>query len=195
MQALKGIIFDLDGTLVDSQLNFSAMCSELDLPQHTPLLEHLSLQTDPLVIETIHAVIEKHELAGAHRAIWIEQAESVLHTLHQWQIPMAIVTRNMRRATQITVERLGIPITTILTREDTARVKPHPEALLHIANQWQIDVSALAYLGDYKYDLQAARRAGMLALLWRTPHNRELEPLADRVIDQFKQLLLAFPQP
>jgi phosphoglycolate phosphatase-like HAD superfamily hydrolase len=52
-----------------------------------------------------------------------------------------------------------------LTRED-APPKPDPQGLLSIAANWAIDCGDIAYIGDYKYDIQAAHNAGMQAWLY-----------------------------
>ncbi|MDN3639118.1 HAD family hydrolase [Simiduia curdlanivorans] len=188
MQRLNGIIFDLDGTLADSQLNFTAICDELAIPHQTPLLEYQQSLSCPHAVARVQSVIEKHEMAGAACATWIADAEAVLNKLAAAKVPMAIVTRNMRKATQLTVQKLKIPIELIITREDCQAVKPHPEALLSIAQQWQIPTQQLAYVGDYKFDLEAAQRAGMRAILWRNHSNAHFIAQADHAIERFEEL-------
>ena len=186
---LKGLIFDLDGTLADTALDFDAMRRELGIHNGMPLLEHLATLTCPDAIARFHQVVEAHELRGAETATWIGDAETVLHQLHARQTPMAIVTRNMRSASRRTVERLGIPIQRVLTREDVQQVKPHPEALLTLAEEWRLPPAQLAYVGDFTFDLQCARAAGMHAILWRNNDNAHLTQDADLAIHQFNQLL------
>ncbi|AFU98395.1 HAD family hydrolase [Simiduia agarivorans] len=185
----KGLIFDLDGTLADSALDFDAMRRELALPKGTPLLEHLATLSCPDARQRFHAVVERHEMIGAENARWIADAEQTLFALNKRRIPLAIVTRNMRSATRRTIERLQIPIELVLTREDVEQVKPHPEALLRIAREWQLPPGSLAYVGDYTFDLDAAHAAGMGAILWRNEHNAHLAPHAHHCIDRFGQLL------
>ncbi|MCW9000582.1 MAG: HAD hydrolase-like protein, partial [Kangiellaceae bacterium] len=79
------------------------------------------------------------------------------------------------------------PIDLIITREDCLP-KPHPEGLLKVAEQWQITPKELAYVGDYKFDLMAAKNAGMRAILLSTKRNAEFHTLADWVIDDFSEL-------
>ncbi|BFM10988.1 HAD family hydrolase [Simiduia litorea] len=188
MQRLSGIIFDLDGTLADSQLNFTAICDELAIPHQTPLLEYQQTLSCPLAVARVQSVIEKHEMAGAARATWIADAEVVLNRFAAAKVPMAIVTRNMRKATDLTVKKLKIPIDLVITREDCQQVKPHPEALLYIAKQWQMPTQQLAYVGDYKFDIEAARRAGMRSILWRNHSNANVVAEADHAIERFEEL-------
>jgi len=185
--SIQGVLFDLDGTLADSKLDFPAMCREAGLPRGTPLLEHCAAMGDCEESRNINSIIEAHELAGAMRAEWIEGADVLVNALFDMGIPMAIVTRNMKRATILTVEKLEIPISLLITREDCPP-KPDPEGLLRVAEQWGIKAEYLAYVGDYKYDMLAATNAGMVGVLKRNARNGEFAALANLVISEFDEL-------
>lgn len=187
MIAPKGLIFDLDGTLADTKLDFPKICREAGVAPGTPLLEYCESLDDKVRASEIHQIIERHEMEGAHQSSWIGDAENMLQFLTALQIPLAIVTRNMRAAVSITIEKLRIPIELVITREDCLP-KPHPEGLLKIAKQWQIAPQELAYVGDYKFDLMAAKNAGMHAILLSTERNIEFHTMADWVIDDFSEI-------
>ncbi len=185
--SLRGIIFDLDGTLANTQLDFAQMCLDAGLPVGTRILEYCAQLDDVDRVEKILTIFEKHEMDGAKRADWILDAEDVLQQLKNANIPMAIVTRNMREATQTVIERLKIPIDLFITREDCAP-KPDPEGLIIVSQQWGIPANKLAYVGDFRFDLMAAKKAGMLACLLSNQRNREFHSMADKVIENFCQL-------
>jgi HAD superfamily hydrolase (TIGR01549 family) len=185
---IHGVLFDLDGTLANSKLEFPAMCREAGLPEGTALLEYCTGLGDCEETRNIRKLIEQHEVAGAERAEWIEGADVLVHRLFDAGVPMAIVTRNMRRATEMTVSKLEIPISLLITREDCSP-KPDPEGLLFVAAQWGIQADLLAYVGDYKYDMLAARNAGMVAVLKRNSSNGKFAGLANLVISEFDELL------
>ena len=116
--SLEGVLFDLDGTLADSRLDFSAMCVEASLPVGTPLLEYLTALGDCEESRNLRSIIERHEMAGAERATWIDGAEALVNQLFDADVPMAIVTRNMRSAAEHTVAKLDIPVSLLVTREN-----------------------------------------------------------------------------
>lgn len=186
---LKGIIFDLDGTLANTFLDFAQICIDADLPPGTKILEHCASLSNHAKAAEILSIVERHEMAGAFRAEWILDAELVLTRLFKAKIPMAIVTRNMRKATEITIERLSIPIDFVITREDCLP-KPDPQGLLMVANSWGISPENLVYVGDYQFDLIAARNAGMKACLLANNRNQKFLPMADQVINKFAELEL-----
>lgn len=183
----KGIIFDLDGTLVDSKLDFSLLCQRLGWPAGTPILEHLATLTDKAEIAVAKHIIEQFELEGAARASWMPGAADLLQQLQQQNIPIAILTRNIKSATDLCMQNLQISVDLVLTREDCAP-KPDPAGLLHIARHWQLDCRQLLFVGDYLFDLQTAARAGMPSCLYRTADNAHFAELADFVIDHFAEL-------
>ncbi|MBU6953617.1 HAD family hydrolase [Hahella sp. HN01] len=187
LSGVKGFIFDLDGTLVDSRLDFDAMRRELGFPEGKPILEHLETLDDPDAVARAWAVVEAHEIAGARAATWMPGAKELLMSLRELDIPVAIMTRNMREATRIAIEALGIPVELALTRED-CKPKPHPEGLLRIAETWGLACGELIYVGDYIFDLQAARNANMIACLYLNERNHIYQEHADCVIRAFDEL-------
>lgn len=181
------IAFDLDGTLVDSGLDFVAIREELGFPQGIGLLEHIATLTDPAAVAHAHAVIHHFEMAGAARATWMPGAQELLRYLQDLDVPVAILTRNSREAVAATDAALGLGIELILTRDD-APPKPDPGGLALIAEQLAAAPERMTYVGDYVDDLTAARRAGMMAGLYRNERNARFAGQADYVIGHFDEL-------
>jgi HAD superfamily hydrolase (TIGR01509 family) len=184
---IRGLIFDLDGTLVDSGLDFAAIRRETGFPEGEGLLEHLQGVTDPALKAEAEAIILRHELAGARRASWMPGAGELLQRLRRAAIPIGIVTRNNRQAAQMMLNTLAIPCDYLVARED-APAKPHPGGLLAIARGWNLDPVQLVYVGDYVFDMQAAHNAGMLACWYDGGRGLSYADQADLVIQHFDGL-------
>lgn len=160
ISGIRGVIFDLDGTLVESNLDFAAIKAELKCAPSQDVLDYVETLPCSKQRAEAHRVILAHELADAHNAEWLSGAQTFVEQLHQTGMPMAIVTRNCHAASSIKIQNNAIPIDFILTREDAAP-KPDPEALLIVAKDWRLEPAELLYVGDYIYDEQAAKNAGM----------------------------------
>ena len=184
---IRGLIFDLDGTLVDSRLDFAAIRRETGFPDDEGLLEHLARLTDPAEKTAAEAIILHHEMTGARNATWMPGAQQLLQRLTLAGMPVGIVTRNNRRAAQLMVDSLVIPCDDLLARED-APPKPDPGGLLAIARRWNLCPDTLVYVGDYVFDLQAARNAGMLACWYNAGRGLSYADHADVVVEHFDDL-------
>jgi HAD superfamily hydrolase (TIGR01509 family) len=183
----SAVIFDLDGTLADTGLDFEAIRRELDFPDSAGLLEHLATLADPEQVSHAHAVIDRHEMAGAARATWIDGARDVVEYLHRSGCPTGVLTRNSRQAVARTCAVLGLDMDPILTRDD-CRPKPDPDGLLTIARALAVDPAGCVYVGDFIHDLDCARQAGMTACLFRNASNEAFETHADLVLNSFADL-------
>jgi HAD superfamily hydrolase (TIGR01509 family) len=187
LRHLRGIIFDLDGTLVDSHLDFAAMRRETGFPPGIGLLEHLATLDDPAEREHATAIIYRHEMAGAAMATWMPGARELLERLVARVMPVGIVTRNSRAAVTATARKLALPDVPLVTREEVPP-KPDPAGLLTLARRWQLPPAELGYVGDFLYDLQAASNAGMPGILYASDKNLDYAWRADHVFRHFDEL-------
>lgn len=164
----KGIVFDLDDTLITSPLDFPRLKAEIGAPAESYVLEHIAMQPESMRSELM-AIVERHELEAAYQAKWLPGAQDALAVLQEKNMPMAILTRNRRHTTELIVQRLGIPIPLVLTREDCAP-KPAPDGLLRISQHWNMPPAQLLFVGDHIIDMQAATNAGMAGCLVADEH-------------------------
>jgi HAD superfamily hydrolase (TIGR01549 family) len=163
---VKGIIFDLDDTLVKTNLDFSAIKRDIGCPRSDDILTFISKITCLTTKALAHKTVLEHELHDAETSTWLPGAWEFVQAAKRQDLPLAIVTRNCREATFLKIKKNNITIDQVFTRED-APAKPDPTALLTIAAQWNIDVEHIAYVGDYIYDVQAAHNAEMQAWLYK----------------------------
>lgn len=175
MPSVRGIIFDLDGTLVDSRLDFDAMRLEMGLPTGTPILEAIADVPAGPGRDRMLAVMRAHELRGAETAVIFEGVLEFLNHIHERGICSAVLTRNSRESTDRTLRRFPLTFSQVVTRED-APPKPDPAGVRMIAERWTIPAHEIVVIGDYVFDLRAGRRAGMRSVLFAP---RELPHFAD----------------
>ena len=165
VEAIHGVIFDLDGTLVSSELDFSLIKAQIGCPDNEDLLDFIAQLPSPYMREEAMNIVHQHELLDAQHATLLPGVSEAIALLNERNIPMAIVTRNFDKAAALKLKNNPLPISTVLTRSD-APAKPDPSALNAIATLWNISADNLLYVGDYLYDIQAAHNANMRACLY-----------------------------
>jgi len=179
-RSVRGIIFDLDGTLVDSALDFDAMRREMRLTDGRPVLEALA-ELPPEEAARCREILHRHERDGADRAVLMPGVPEFLARLDARGVRRAVWTRNSRQVALDTLERLALPFERVVARED-APAKPDPSAVAEICRDWRLDRRQIAVVGDYVFDLEAGRRAGTHTVLYTAglePHLCEGHEIAD----------------
>ena len=154
---MAGVIFDLDGTLVDSALDFKMIRSDLGLGPD-PILEQIALLPDDHRLRC-EAILHRHEIAGAMRATLHAGVREWINELDQRRIPRAIFTRNGRSITTLTRDRCDLHFDDIITRED-APPKPDPTGIHRLCEKWGVAPQDTIIIGDYLYDVLAGQKAG-----------------------------------
>jgi HAD superfamily hydrolase (TIGR01509 family) len=183
---LQGVIFDLDDTLVSSTLNFNKIKKSLNCPQNIDLLNFLDGKPQP-ERSIIEQQLIDYEISEAASSVILKGTYNLLTLLHDLNMPIAIVTRNCRDAAlnKINNNNLNIPI--LISREEHP-AKPAPDALLFLANQWNIPPENLLYVGDYLYDIQAAINAKTMSCLVTHGNTPDYAHLATLVVNELTDL-------
>jgi HAD superfamily hydrolase (TIGR01549 family) len=185
---VQGIIFDLDGTLVESHLDFDLMRREMELPDGAPVLETI-LTLDEDRARRCWQILERHEQQGAHRAELVPGVREFLGSVAARGLPQAILTRNGRRFAGETLRKLSLQFDPVMTRDD-GPIKPRPEAIWEICKKWALEPSQLVIIGDYRFDLEAGRAAGTRTVLYTRQGalaNRTWAAQADFLLHSFEE--------
>jgi phosphoglycolate phosphatase len=149
----------LDGTLVDSGLDFDAMRQEMELPESSSILEEIS-RLDAGRARRCRQILERHELDGARRAVLIPGAADFVRRLDTLGIKRALATRNSRPMAELTLRHCGLSFDLLMTRED-GPAKPDPWAIRRICEIWNLDPRRVVMLGDFRFDIEAGNAAGV----------------------------------
>ncbi|HEY1067756.1 MAG TPA: HAD family hydrolase [Pirellulales bacterium] len=177
-EPIAGVIFDLDGTLVDSKLDFDAIRLEIGVPEGRAILETMAHMT-PEDSARAWTILDAHEMRGAATATLMPGVAAFLDRLNAANIPTAILTRNSRAALELTCGRLGIAASHFIARED-APPKPDPTGLLQVCRAWGVRPEQTAIVGDYHFDLDCGRNAGTRTVLYLGGRDPATLPYATR---------------
>jgi HAD superfamily hydrolase (TIGR01549 family) len=164
----RAVIFDLDGTLADSFLDFDAIRAEIGLVPGLPILEQL-VDVGPDERERAEAIMRRHERAAIAEATLTDGCADLLGHLATLRIPTAILTRNVREVVESFARAFDLRFRAVYTRED-GPPKPSPDGVLKLCTTLGVPPEQTLTVGDYKYDVLAGRNAGCrTALLLREP--------------------------
>lgn len=182
---LRALLFDLDGTLVDTAPDLAAAVNQMLVSRGREPLPLVKLRPyvsrgargmvgtafglapgddgyEPLRAEFISVYAEN---LCVHSTLFPGMAE-LLDEIEARALPWGVVTNKAERLARPILETLGIDTrSAILVGGDTcARAKPHPDPLLHAAQTLAVAPEATLYVGDDLRDVEAARAAGMPVL-------------------------------
>jgi HAD superfamily hydrolase (TIGR01509 family) len=184
---VRGVVFDMDGTLVHQALDFEAIRREIGLPPGTPLLEALE-QLPPPKRAAAWDALDRHEQAAAGAAEVLPGVREFLDWLGERRVRRAVLTRNSRASAEAVLSRCGLAdlFDPVVSRDD-APYKPQPEGVWRICAAWGLAPSEVLVVGDYVYDLRAGRRAGALTALITHGRDWPFAGEADLVFTDFAE--------
>ncbi len=160
---LKIVIFDLDGTLVVNDKPFEevrlkiAKAFNLNPDDLKPLYEKLLELNNPAALQ----MLEEEEIRRAEESIPVPDLMSLIEFLRTRYIKLAILTRNCRKAVEKALRHYYGYFDIILTRDDGLELKPSPLPVYTILNTFGISPRDAIIVGDYDYDIDAGRIAGI----------------------------------
>jgi HAD superfamily hydrolase (TIGR01509 family) len=182
---MRVLIFDLDGTLVDTVyahvFAWQRAFAEVGLPidgwrihRRIGMSGGLHIRAAarevgrPIADEEAAAIQRRHgelyrELLPERRPL--PGAAELLAELRSNAIVHGIATSGRRPEIDASLEALGIPAdTVVVARGDVSRAKPEPDLFLTCAERLGADAGECYVVGDAVWDLLGARRAGMLSV-------------------------------
>lgn len=183
----KAVIFDMDGTVIESPLDFDRIRADCGVPPGRAVLEHLE-QLPTAERRRAEAVLVGHERRAAADCVLKDGAVEVVAALRARGLKTALLTRNSAESVRTVLARCGLEFDCWLSRED-AEPKPSPEAVLKIAGRFGVAPREVLMVGDYVFDIQAGRAAGSWTAFVLSPKVPTPPAEADFVIGDLRELL------
>jgi len=184
-RGLRGVLFDLDGTLLDTAPDMAAALNclrlaegleELPFAQIRPHVSHGAPRLLRLAFGEPEA--ERHEslrrrfldyyrAALAVHTRLFDGFESVLAAIERSGMRWGIVTNKPGWLAAPLLAEVGLAqrCACLVAGDTLAERKPHPMPLLHAAGLLGLEPRECVYVGDAERDVQAARNAGMIPLV------------------------------
>jgi 2-phosphoglycolate phosphatase len=185
MPIIKSVLFDLDGTLIDTATDLGQALNSMRKARDLPPLPQAQIRPEAgrgckgllklgLNIDSSDANYKNlcDELLNFYQLHLLETTqlfpgmEKVLTHLEQNNIPWGIVTNKPHRFTTLIVDNLNLTkrAACIISGDSLKNSKPHPEPLLHACQLLHHSPAHCLYVGDSAVDIIASKAAGMPAL-------------------------------
>jgi len=213
----KGVIFDLDGVLVDSS-EFHFRAWQIWAERHGTTMtyeffrETFGMVNDNIIPHLIPRKLSKEELralSDEKEAIFREIAKGrikplngaveLVRALQSAGYKLAIGSSTPRKNIEVVLESIGLDdaFEVCIAAEDVTKGKPEPDVFLKASAAIDVPPSRCVVIEDAVAGVEAAKRAGMKAIAVTTTHPRErlkqadiiVESIADVTVDMIEELL------
>jgi 2-phosphoglycolate phosphatase len=182
---IKAVLFDLDGTLLDTALDFMEALNKLRAEENLAPLPYETVRCQ--VSHGGHALVrlgfgtlepDAHEAMRmrllniyrkqlAKHTRLFEGGDEMLRDLERRGMAWGIVTNKPGWLTDPLLIEVGLHTRAraVVSGDTLPERKPHPMPLLHAAATLGVSPGECVYVGDAERDMQAAKAAGMYALI------------------------------
>jgi phosphoglycolate phosphatase len=201
---IRGLIFDLDGTLVDSLPGIATALNhaldDIKLPNHPQNVVETFIGDGLLKLITRalgpNHFKQQNELLSAFQKHYSEDwkngtfpypgVTSLLEELHQNSMPMAVLSNKPHEYTVEIVKTLFPQnlFSQVRGHQEGYPKKPDPATAHQIISDWNLKAEEVAYIGDSTVDLATARNGDMTPLIFSWGYGTPTDfPLLDSVDD------------
>jgi 2-phosphoglycolate phosphatase len=211
---LKAVLFDLDGTLLNTAPDFIHILNDMRTERHLSPIDVENFK--PFISQGSSAMLRfafnmkesnpdfpktLEEFYGFYLARMGEHSHyfpgilELLDKLDEQQIKWGVVTNRLERNIPKIMEIFGILSrqSCMVGADTTAHRKPHPAPLIHAAKLLNLPRRNCLYVGDYPTDIQAAKKANMKAVAVTWGYCESIERLEeckpDYLIDTPEKIL------
>ena len=175
--SIKGVILDWDGVIAETKLDFSPIREKYFGGKRVPLLEAAEHMPEPLRTEYMKDICDE-EMRGAAFSVKVPGIDTLISALDARGIEWCIHSRNCLDSIVLAARTIGFALPKRTFSREAAHVKPDCRAMLDAAEMMRVSASECLAVGDYLYELIAARRCGMRCALVRND-DPECTALAD----------------
>lgn len=156
---VKLAIFDMDGTVFESRLNWQKIRKELSIAPGQSILQEIYGNGDSVDLERLK-LLEQYERENTLSAGIIPGAEDFLCYLKDKDVIVVLITNNNRENTQYLLDKHQLCFNRVITRE-SGLWKPGPEPFLYVMEQYRCRPHETISIGDSHYDVKASRSSGL----------------------------------
>ena len=213
--SIECVLFDLDGTLIDTAPDFISVVNKLLAENHKEAISEQAIHQTvsdgarALVKLAFQIELDDENFAELHqRLLDLYEAEldstaaqlypGIGHLLSEFDrtgVKWGIVTNKPEKYTVKLLSNLGLlqQCKCIVCPDHVEHSKPHPEPLFLAMTQLNANPERTVYLGDHVRDVQAAKNAEVMAIAaaygYIAPDNPPEEWYADFIVRESDQII------
>lgn len=178
-QAFRGVIFDMDGTLmIPGQINFQRMRERTGVPADVDLVTYLrnSHASDETALASAMAIIDDEELQAFAVPRLQPGVRECIERLRSSGVRVGMVTKTSLSCVHSFLRHSGLGVGTFsptVTRDSGFPSHPDPAWVLHCCTAWGIPPDSVLAVSDTLDDLRCARAAGSRTVAMLVPDAQE----------------------
>lgn len=177
----ESILFDLDGTLVDTAPDMVSVLEAMQISHGRPPVPHslarsnvsngalglirLAFPSSTVAEEKRlqHEYLDRYQQSVCEKSVVFPGLDRLLDRLDAAQLPWGVVTNKPQKLTEPLLAGLGLDarMACIISGDTIAERKPHPAPLLLATKKTRVAPDKTIYVGDAARDIEAGRAAGM----------------------------------
>ncbi|MGO9138046.1 MAG: HAD family hydrolase [Syntrophales bacterium] len=216
-RSIHAVFFDFDGTLAKLNIDFPLMKQAVlnlvaaygaplegisnlyvleMIKAAQELISEIYPRNEESFLEQAVALITKIEIEAARKGELIDGTKEMLAELKRRNIRAGVVTRNCRAAVTTVFPDIFNYCDTVITRELTRNVKPHPEHLAVALRSLDAAPESSSMVGDHPMDIKIGKDAGILTIGVLTGYSTSDELLkagADFIVSKAADIIGVLP--
>lgn len=154
---IKLAIFDMDGTVFESHLDWSKIKEEMGIKDDNILKE---IYKDNSVDHVMLEILEHYEEINTEKTEPIRGISRYLHFLGTRNIKTALLTNNNKKNADFLLRKFNLNFDTMITRE-MKLWKPDPDAIFYLMDLYNCRSDEIISIGDSHYDIKASKAANI----------------------------------
>ena len=179
---MEFVVFDMDGTIVEFNLPIDEIKRRFGIQKY--ILEEILEREN---WKELLRILESYEIEAAKRSRLYAGVREFINFLRESGVVTAVYTRNSKKSVKINLRRHDLSFDYVFTREDA--IKPSPDPILRVIYENGFKRERCVMIGDYLFDYQTAKNAGIKFWLFVNEKNRGIPIPADLKFDCYFKLL------